>query len=60
MSLRENDPRELRAGMTFHIPPAIFIYGETAIGNSETVLVTDDGCEVITNFPRKLYVIDET
>jgi Xaa-Pro dipeptidase len=60
MSLRENDPRELRAGMTFHIPPAIFIYGETAIGNSETVLVTDDSCEVITNFPRKLYVIDET
>jgi Xaa-Pro dipeptidase len=58
MSLRANDPRVLKPGMTFHIPPAIFIYGETAIGNSETVLVTDRGCEVITHFPRKLYVVD--
>jgi len=58
MSLRSKDPRVLRPGMTFHIPPALFIYGETAIGNSETILVTDSGCEVITNFPRMLYVID--
>ena len=24
---------------------------------SETVLVTNDGCEVITNFPRELFVV---
>jgi Xaa-Pro dipeptidase len=58
MDLKANDPRPLQSGMTFHIPPALFIYGETAIGNSETVLVTESGCEVITDFPRKLYIID--
>jgi Xaa-Pro dipeptidase len=58
MSLRANDSTTLKPGMTFHIPPAVFLYGETAIGNSETVLVTESGCEVITNFPRKLYIIN--
>jgi Xaa-Pro aminopeptidase len=42
--------------MTFHMPPIVFFYGEGAIGFSETVRVTENGCEVITNFERKLFV----
>lgn len=57
-SLRANDNRVLEAGMVFHIPPGVFIYGEVGIAFSETVTVTETGCEVITSYPRRLFVID--
>jgi Xaa-Pro dipeptidase len=53
-SLRAGDSMELEAGMTFHIPPAVRLPGETVYGVSETVVVTPDGCEVLTAFPRRL------
>lgn len=53
-SMRAGDPMPLEAGMVFHIPPAVRIPGETVYGVSETVLVTADGCELLTHFPRRL------
>ena len=44
--------------MVFHIPPALRIFQQCGVGMSETVLVTDRGCEVLTNFPRQLVAID--
>lgn len=44
------------AGMVFHIPPALRDNGRVGVGISETVLVTPGGCEVITQFDRKLFV----
>ncbi len=58
LSLRANDPTVLQPGMTFHIPPAVLMYGEVGIAFSETVLVTSTGCEVITHYPRKLFVVE--
>jgi Xaa-Pro dipeptidase len=58
MSLRAGDPTVLEAGMVFHMPPAALMDGVAGIGFSETVRVTDTGCEVITNFPRQLSVIE--
>jgi Xaa-Pro dipeptidase len=52
VSLRERDETPLEPGMVFHIPPAIRIPGETVYGASETVVVTVDGVEVLTHFPR--------
>jgi Xaa-Pro dipeptidase len=40
--------------MTFHIPPALRIYGEFTVGVSETVVVTEDGHRVLGNIPRSL------
>jgi Xaa-Pro dipeptidase len=56
MDIKKDDPRVLEPGMVFHMPPALRDFGVFGVGFSETVLVTDDGCEVLTNLPRELYV----
>lgn len=56
MSLQKDDSRTLRPGMVFHMPPALREYGKFGVGFSETVLVTDDGCEVLTKFKRELII----
>ncbi len=54
--MTEGEQRELRAGMTFHVIPSVFIPGVSAVGMSETVLVTETGCEPITQgVERKLF-----
>jgi Xaa-Pro dipeptidase len=57
MSIWDGDERPLRAGMTFHLVPGIYDLGRHAIVISETVLVTPTGREVITSFPRELFVV---
>jgi Xaa-Pro dipeptidase len=56
LSLRPEDSTPLEPGMVFHIPPALRVPREYGLGVSETVLVTSDGVEVLTAFPRDLYV----
>ena len=56
ISLQKDDPTPLQAGMVFHMPPALRITREYGLGFSETVLVTETGCEVLTNSPRSLHV----
>jgi Xaa-Pro dipeptidase len=55
VSLRKDDDTLLEPGMVFHMPPALRNPGRHGIGFSETVLVTETGCEVLTNFPRTLH-----
>ena len=43
---------ELKAGMTFHTPNAWRIPKEFVIGTSETIVVTDSGCEILTSQER--------
>ncbi|MBI4279999.1 MAG: aminopeptidase P family protein [Armatimonadetes bacterium] len=56
MDLKHHDERELRAGMVFHVVPALRQHREFAVGVSETVAVTEKGAEVLTRFPRDLFV----
>jgi Xaa-Pro dipeptidase len=42
--------------MTFHIPSMVKIFGVADAGTSETVRVTETGCEVLTRFDRRLFV----
>jgi Xaa-Pro dipeptidase len=56
MSLWEGDERPLRSGMTFHLVPGLWDWGKSLISVSETVLVTETGCEAITNFPQEMFV----
>lgn len=44
------------AGMIFHISTTLRNIGNFAATCSETVLVTDDGCQVLTDLPRELFV----
>jgi Xaa-Pro dipeptidase len=54
LDLKPNDPRELQANMVFHIVPVLLDPEVCGTGFSETVLVTEDGCEVLTSGPREL------
>ena len=57
ISLKEGERRPLREGMTFHIVSTVFIPGLTSVGVSETVVVTDTGCEPLTSgVERTLFV----
>jgi Xaa-Pro dipeptidase len=56
MDLKHHDSRELRPGMVFHVVPALRQNREYGVGLSETVTVTETGVEVITNFPRELFI----
>jgi len=56
MSLWADDERPLAEGMTFHLVPGVIIPSKYIVNISETVLVTESGCEAITQFPRELFV----
>jgi Xaa-Pro dipeptidase len=56
MSIWDEDTRPLRAGMTFHLVPGMSELGRYHYSVSETVLVTERGCEVLTSFPREPFV----
>ena len=56
VSLRKGDGTRLEPGMVFHLPVALRDYGISCVGLSETVLVTDKGCEVLTRYPRQLII----
>jgi Xaa-Pro dipeptidase len=54
LSLQRDDPNVLVPGMTFHMPPALREYGKYGFGVSETIVVTERGCEILTQFPERL------
>ena len=53
-NLKPGDAREVQAGMTFHLVPHVVLPGVGGVGLSETVLVTAEGCEALTSFPRRV------
>jgi len=48
------DDTELQAGMVFSIEPGLYVPGVGGFRHSDTILVTEDGCEVMTFYPREL------
>jgi Xaa-Pro dipeptidase len=59
LDLRSGSQTVLEAGMVFHLPQTMRVGESTPTAVSETVLVTEDGCEVLTDFdPRDLVIID--
>ena len=44
-------------GMTFHMPITYRVPGQFGVGLSETIAITEDGCEVLTEEERDLYVV---
>ena len=58
MMLRGGEKRELAPGMVFHFLPAVFEYREYGVGLSETVLITENGHEILTDVEQKLFVVN--
>jgi Xaa-Pro dipeptidase len=56
LSFKRNEKRLLQTNMTFHIPSMVKVFGFADAGTSETVRVTESGCEILTNHKRQLYV----
>ncbi|MFM2477241.1 M24 family metallopeptidase [Celerinatantimonas sp. MCCC 1A17872] len=54
LSLYSGVMTPLQPGMTFHIPPALRIYGQFTVGVSETVVVTETGYRQLGSLARPL------
>ncbi len=50
------DHTVLQPGMVFHHPVALRRLGEYGVAFSETSVVTEDGCEVLTSTERRLFI----
>ncbi|MFE3837231.1 M24 family metallopeptidase [Pseudogemmobacter sonorensis] len=55
LSLNTGVRTELQPGMTFHLPPALRIYGRFTVGVSETIVVTETGWRQLGHVPRDLH-----
>lgn len=55
MSFRRGDKSVLKAGMTFHFMPALWL-DDGGLELTEPLLITDDGYECLCNTPRELSV----
>ena len=53
MYVADGVDRELEPGMTFHLPMCIWVPRKYGIGFSESVVVTNDGCELLTPGRRR-------
>ncbi|PYZ93863.1 ectoine hydrolase DoeA [Salipaludibacillus keqinensis] len=54
-SIRKGDATVLQPNMTFHLIPALW-FENYGIEISETLRITDQGCETFTKYPRELTV----
>ncbi len=48
----------LEAGMVCTVEPGIYLEGEVGVRIEDTVVVTRDGCERLTQYPKELQVVD--
>jgi Xaa-Pro aminopeptidase len=48
----------LEAGNVVTVEPGVYLPGEFGIRIEDLVAVTDDGCEVLTGFPKELVTVD--
>ena len=52
--LDSGDQTELRPGMVFTVEPGLYVPELGGFRHSDTVVVTDDGIDVMTYYPRDL------
>ncbi len=57
MSFRIGDKTELKAGMTFHFMTGLWME-DWGIETTESILITPEGVETLSNYPRELFVKD--
>ena len=53
----EGNTRRLEPGMVFTIEPGVYIPGEVGVRIEDNIVITEDGAESLTTFPRDLMQI---
>jgi len=53
-NLKPGDSRLVQANMVLHLVPHTILPSVGTVGMSETILVREDGAEVLTDFPREM------
>jgi Xaa-Pro aminopeptidase len=56
LSQRSDD--DLRAGNVVTVEPGVYLPGRFGIRIEDLVVVTDDGCDVLTSIPKRLITTD--
>lgn len=56
-SLTETNAVPLQEGMAFTIEPGIYVPDIAGVRIEDDILVSRDGCEVLTNYPKQLQII---
>lgn len=56
LSLFSGVDRIIEPGMVFHLPATLRSYGVWTVGASETVIVTEEGCEPLSTLSRDLTI----
>ncbi|MEO1160737.1 MAG: M24 family metallopeptidase, partial [Pseudomonadota bacterium] len=56
--LKHGDKTVLKAGMTFAVDGGISVDGELGGRIGDSIVVTETGCEYLTEYPRQLLVVD--
>ena len=56
--LKEGDKTVLQAGMTFAVDGGISVDGELGGRIGDSIVVTETGCEYITEYPRKILMVN--
>jgi len=59
LSIQQADPTVLEPGMTFHIIPWMWgVDGDKTCGISDTIVITEDGCESLFTLAKAMTVVD--
>jgi Xaa-Pro dipeptidase len=57
-SLSASNEQPLREGMVFTVEPGIYIPGKGGVRIEDDVVITSDGCQILTRFPKELRIIE--
>ena len=56
-SINETNQDTLQAGMTFTIEPGIYLPNKGGVRIEDDILITEDGHELLTSYPKELQII---
>lgn len=57
-SLSASNEQTLQEGMVFTVEPGIYLPGKGGVRIEDDVVITADGCQILTHFPKELKIVE--